>query len=121
VVRFVLPQGVPAGGLVLHSPFGTADIWQDGAWKPVTCNDASCAGPSVGGPATSCCGSGPVPPCPPNVPCAPPSPVIVSRPGGPGVALAVPDGAVTDGVVYARFVGPVSPLEGTMVTLGRAS
>jgi hypothetical protein len=28
---------------------------------------------------------------------------------------------VTDGVVYARFVGPVSPLEGTMVTLGRAS
>jgi hypothetical protein len=117
VVRFVLPAGVPAAGLALHSPFGQADIWRDGAWQPAACEDAGCTAAGSGlavstGRAV----------CPPTVPCppAPPTTALLVKPGLPGAALAVPESAVRDGVVYARVNGPVSLSAGTQMSLGRA-
>lgn len=117
VVRFVLPAGVPTAGLVLRSPFGQADVWRDGAWQPATCEDASCAAAGSGLAVST--GSAV---CPPTVPCppAPPTTAFLVKPGVPGGALAVPESAVHDGVVYARVNGPVSLSVGTQITLGRA-
>jgi hypothetical protein len=120
VVRFVLPDGVPASGLVLRSPFGSAELWQDGAWRPAACSDAVCAA-VAGKTGGACCAiiSGPV--CPPNVPCpVAPQVTIAQPPGIVGAALAVPESAVHDGVVYARVQGPASVSQGFQLSLGRA-
>lgn len=120
VVRFVLPDGVPATNLVLHSPYGAADVWRDGAWQPAPCADASCAA-IAGKLGAQAQGPGPLATmaCPPNGPCiaAPPVPL---RPGGAATTLTVPDGAVRDGVLYARVQGPLSTTAGLQVSLGRA-
>ncbi|MDQ6727644.1 MAG: hypothetical protein M3066_15970 [Actinomycetota bacterium] len=113
VVRFVLPDGAPTAGLIVREPFANAELWQDGAWRPAACSAPNCT-TVVGG-----VGFGQS--CPPIAPCGPPTTAPIAKPNVLGGAFTVPDGAVRDGVVYARVPGPASPDEGVQVTLGRAT
>ena len=112
VVRFVLPEGADTSKLVIKSPFGNAELWQDGAWQPARCEGANC-GPGGPGnfPPVVCAGDGPCPAGPPGV----------RGPVGP--AFRVPAATVRDGVVYARVPGPASldPGPGGGVVLGRSA
>ena len=111
VVRFVLPDGADTSRLVLKSPFGSAEVWTDGAWRPAACEGAGCralgARPGV---AVA---------CPPEGPCPPQPPFARVAPGN--VELAMPAGSVRDGVVYARVPGPASFEHGGPLTIGRAT
>lgn len=114
VMRFTLPTDGPAPALVLRSPFPSAEFWQDGAWRPAVCvgDCRGQAGAVVSGQF----------PCPANGPCPPPP--LPFRGfvefSGPGATIPVPDGAVRDGVVYARVPGPASPGNGVQMYLSRA-
>ncbi len=117
VVRFLLPAGVSSAGLVLHSPFGSAEFWQDGAWRRGSCDAPGCVAQSGVGSS----GGSAVPPCPPNVACGPRPTPVLGKPGGAGVPIVVPEGAVRDGILYARVPGPASLSQGIQLTVGRAS
>lgn len=114
VVRFVLPADAPTAGLVLRLPFGSAELWQDGAWQSASCGAADCpAGTSgVGSVVGSSCAS--------NGPCVSMTTVPITKPGAQG-AFTVPESAVHGGVVYVRVPGPASPERGVQITLGRAA
>lgn len=117
VVRFVLPDGAPTAGLILrYPPLGSAELWQDGAWQAAAvCNAPACRA------ATTVGGVGLAQVCAVNGPCFPSTTALAGRPNAVGGAFTVPDGAIRDGVVYARIPGPASPDEGVLVTLGRAT
>lgn len=120
VVRFVVPAGASPSGLVLRNPFGNVEFWQEGAWRAAACEAEHCrVGQVVGGAAV---GSSVARACPPGVPCPAEAPAQIFRGGpGAGVAVPVPEGAVRDGVVYARVPGPASVDSGVQITLGRAT
>jgi len=112
VARFVLADGVDTSKLVLSSPFGSAELWQDGAWRPASCAGPGCA-PGPGGPGNVG--------CPPVAKVCPPQQAILA-PAFPGASqLTVPAGAVRDGVIYARIPGPSSIDQSVSFTIGRAA
>lgn len=105
VVRFVLPDGADTSKLVLRSPFGGAELWQDGAWQPATCEGPNCEA------------LGPVPgDCPPGVPCR-----AIGRPFPMAVDLTVPASSVREGVVYVRVPGPASLDQPFPLSIGRGA
>jgi hypothetical protein len=112
VVRFVLPDGMGPADLVLRGPFLPGDLWVDGAWQSGSCGDGGCGGQQIGPGAIVACG--------PNTACVGP-PTTVPRPVAGASGVVVPPGAVHNGVVYARFPGPVSLQGGPQVSLGRAT
>lgn len=135
VVRFVVPTGAAVSGLVMRNSFGSAEFWQDGAWRPAGCDAEHCRvssgnGSSTGGFSSSSSGGGSstsggltVRGCPPGAVCTsevPPAPGPIFR-GGPGVGFPVPEAAVRDGVLYARVPGPASIDSGVVISLGRAT
>ena len=107
VVRFVLPDGADTARLVLSSPFGPPEIWQDGGWRTAGCDDPSCRGPVGAGPAMA---------CPAGVERCPP-PVMMGRAGGS--EWTVPATSVRDGVIYVRIQAPASFDQGMPFTIGR--
>ena len=106
VVRFLLPAGADTSNLVLKSSFGSADIWQDGTWRPATCEAPNCRPVGFD--------------CAPGVPCPVPGPGI-RVPFLPNAELIVPPAGVRDGVVYVRVQGPASGGGPVPLTLGRAA
>ncbi len=107
VVRFVLPEGADTSKLVLRSPFGSAELWQDGGWLPAACNGAACQR----GPAVNC--------APGDARCQQ-QPRLVNPRFPPVTDLVVPAAAVrSDGVIYARLDGPASIDQGASLTVGR--
>ena len=108
VVRFVLPHGADTSNLVLRSPFGSADIWQDGGWQA-----AGCQGPN-------CRRALEIPNCPPGVPCPVPPPGFRGPMDGAS-ELTVPAASVRDGVVFVRLPGPASIEHPVAVGMGRAA
>ncbi len=113
VVRFVLPAGTDPSKLVVQSPVGSVELWQDGAWKATTCDPTQCLdGVNIGGGFVQGI-------CPPGaVKCAPPQPIGI----GPvsGAVIPVPVAAVKDSVVYARTQGAVSIDQGVAFSIERA-
>lgn len=112
VVRFVLPAGADTSKLVLTSPFGAAELWQDGGWRPAPCDVPACR------PVFQ---DGFRPACPPGVACPPGPPPMPIRPGPGGPELTVPAASVRDGVIYARVQGPASIDQGLAFTIGRTA
>ena len=107
IVRFVLPEGADQNKLVLKSPFGAADIWQDGAWQPASCEGANCPrGPEVLN-------------CPPGARCPVPAPGFQGGPLGGNADLTVPTAGVRDGVVFARLPGPALIEQPFPISIGR--
>jgi len=104
VVRFVLPDGADTSKLVLKNPFGSAELWQDGAWRTATCEGASC------GPAGQQAHA--VVSCPPNGPCMPPPPANIAPSSGVGSTMpattvpTVPGGESVAGVAPAPAMPP---------------
>lgn len=118
VVRMVLPPGTAASGLVMRGPLGSAEFWVDGAWVPAGALTGATGGSGVANVIV------PVRPCAPTLPCLPDPTVFLGRgvvPGLVGPPVQVPEGAVHDGVVFARVPGFVTPSSGVQVTLGRAT
>ncbi len=114
VVRFVLPAGTDPSKLVLQSPVGVIEFWQDGGWRPAICDGPACAVQNRlgGGPAI-------IFGCPPGaLKCAAAQQAIA--PAGFQAELTVPPAAVKDGIVYARTPGSVSIDQGVAFTLARS-
>lgn len=109
VVRFVLPSGVDTSKLTLQSPFGSVEVWQDGAWKSAACDVPGCPANAKPGVVVNACPPGPVP-------CAP----VAEARAFVAADLTVPAGAIRDGVIFARVLGPVSIDQGGLV-LSRAT
>lgn len=107
VVRFTFPADADTSKLVLKSPFGTADLWQDGAWQPATCQGANCRPPDAFN-------------CPPGVPCPVPAPGI-RGPFGVNADLTVPPASVRDGVLYVRLPGPSTIEQPVPASIGRTA
>jgi hypothetical protein len=84
--------------------FGSAEIWQDGAWQAAPCEGGECRAPNIK--------DG----CPPGVPCPP---VPQRFPGM--VNLVVPAAGVRDGVLYVRVQAPASFQQSNPLTLGRSA
>ena len=105
VVRFVLPEGADTSNLVFSNLFGSAEIWQDGAWQPAVCTGQGCQPFDQ-------------PACPPGVIC---EKVPIFRGFGPNTQLAVPAASVTNGVVFVRVPGPASIDQPIPLTLGRSA
>lgn len=106
VVRFVFPDGADTSNLVLPNLFGSAEVWQDGAWRAATCEGANCNPQGVNVP------------CPPGAPCAVPMPVR----GFPGERqFSVPAAGVQDGVAYVRVPGPASIDQPQALSIGRSA
>jgi hypothetical protein len=106
VVRFVFPDGADTSNLTMSNMFGSAEIWQDGAWQAARCEAAACQGPDLKG--VQACNAGAPCPLPPQL-----------FPGA--VKLVVPAAAVRDGVAYIRVPGPASIPQPTPLTLGRSA
>lgn len=104
VVRFVFPEGADMSKLVIPNLFGSAEVWQDGAWQAATC-EAACFGPGVNVA------------CPPGASC--PGPVPVIGPGAPN--LTVPSAGVQNGVAYVRVPGPASINQPQALSIGRTA
>jgi hypothetical protein len=77
---------------VLRSPFGSAQLWQDGAWTPAACDNGACVASSGPG-------------CPPGVPCPVPRGPFA---GGGGGDLTVTPASIRDGIIYVRVPGPTT-------------
>ena len=107
VVRFVLPDGADTSKLVLNSPFGAPELWQDGGWRTAECEGPACRGLAGPGQAIA---------CPPGVERCPPP---VAGPRIAGAAWNVPAASIRDGVIYARVQGPASLDQGVPFTIGR--
>lgn len=107
VLRFVLPDGADTSNLVMNNLFGSAEVWQDGAWKPAACTGAGCQPLDF-----------PQPPCPPGAPCVQ---AVPFRGFGPNSQLAVPAASVTNGVVFVRVPGPASIEQPAPLTVGRSA
>jgi hypothetical protein len=115
VVRFVLPGGADTTKLVLRSPFGGAELWQDGAWRPAVCRGPAC-GPGQG--VLDLRGDVGIA-CPPGAPCPGPRPEMVpARPFPLATEFTVPPESVRDGVIYVRVDGSASLEQG--VSIGRS-
>lgn len=136
VVRFVLPEGADTSKLVLRNPFGSAELWQDGSWRPAACEGGNCRPVDRrGGAVVTCSSDGTCVPGPQAVPVPSPLPppgagrgmAPTTVPGdlvgglAGGVELAVPAASVREGVVYARVPGPASFDHGLQVTIGRSA
>ena len=106
VVRFVFPDGADTSNLTITNLFGSAEVWQDGAWQAATCTGANCRGEEIRG----------VPNCPPGAPCPP-----MRGPFRPDMHLTVPAASVRDGIVYVRVPGPASSDQPTPLTIGRSA
>lgn len=105
VLRFVFPEGADTSNLVLPNLFGSAEVWQDGAWRAATCEGANCNGPGFAN-------------CPPGGPCPVPLPIR----GFPGERqLTVPAAGVQNGVAYIRVPGPASIDQPQTMTIGRTA
>lgn len=102
VIRFVFPDGADTSNLTMTNLFGSAEIWQDGAWQAAPCEGGNCRAPNIK--------DG----CAPGFPC--PVPRL------PGVAkLLVPAAGVREGVVYVRVPGPASIQQPSPLTIGRSA
>lgn len=109
VVRFVLPEGADTANLSFNNMFGSAEIWQNGAWQPATCTGSGCLPP-------------PLPVCPPGAACGEAVPIFKGPvPVGPNAQLEVPAASVTNGVVYVRLPGPASIDQPTPLMIGRSA
>lgn len=104
VVRFVLPEGADTSNLTLNNMFGSAELWQNGAWQPAACAGAGCQAQVVN--------------CPPGVVCAP---ALAIKGFGPNSQLDVPAASVTNGVIYVRVPGPASIDQPTPLAIGRSA
>jgi hypothetical protein len=106
VVRFVFPEGADTSNLFFPNVFGSAEVWQDGAWRATACDGADCTGPgaNVG--------------CPPNQPCAVPLP---GKGFAAGMKLTVPAASVLNGVAYVRLPGPATLEQPQVVSIGRSA
>lgn len=104
VVRFDLPEGADTANLSLNNMFGSAEIWQNGAWQPAECAGAGCQAA--------------FPPCPPGAAC-PVGPIFKGF--GPNTQLEVPAASVTNGVVYVRVPGPASIDQPLPLMIGRTA
>ena len=92
--------------LTITNMFGTAEVWQDGAWQAARCEAAGCQGPEPKG--VQACNAGAPCPMPPE-----------RFPGA--VKLAIPAASVRDGVVYVRAPGPVSSPLPVPFTIARSA
>jgi hypothetical protein len=109
VVRFVFPEGADTSNLVLPNLFGSAEVWQDGAWRLASCDGANCNGPG------GLIGPGIVAACNEGQPCPIPFP-----PGG-FRQLSVPAASVQNGVAYVRVPGPASLEQPQTMSIGRTA
>jgi hypothetical protein len=106
IVRFIFPDGADTSNLTITNMFGTAEIWQDGAWQAARCDVPACQGPDPKG--VQACNVGAPCPLPPQ-----------RFPGA--VKLAIPAASVREGVVYVRVPGPVSSPLPVPFTIGRSA
>lgn len=104
VIRFVFPDGADTSNLTMTNLFGSAEIWQDGAWQTAPCEGGDCRGANIK--------DG----CAPGLPC----PAVPQR--VPGIArLTVPAAGVREGVIYVRVPGPASIQQPIPLTIGRSA
>ncbi|MFP5317251.1 MAG: hypothetical protein ACLGI2_03035 [Acidimicrobiia bacterium] len=103
-------RAVDPAKLSLRSAFFPLEVWTGEAWTPVKCDDPRCPALQFA--------SGPGqfldvrPACPPGMPCPPAALRGPIGPDAPVVDVALPDGAVRNGVVYVRADSGIPPFLG---------